>query len=294
MPATPDPKIGLFIVGAPKAGTDSVRHWLNRCPGVHVHGPVEPNHFCTDALYVPKDSAAWIRRILKDGQGNRVIGEKSTWYLCSPAAVENIHAYNPEARILLLHRDHAGLVRSLHGELLKLGAEDERDLGRAWAAALGDPGRVLFENTRVPDYPRSCRIGEHAARWIARFGHAQVLLMSIGDLETPEGRARLARFLSLDSYPDSGAAMLNQALETDRPSAPARGLRGWLLARVRRLRRALRGDPAPLPRKGIPGQVPTTADPAAVAGMIGAYFAEDAALLAALCRDNRAAQDRDA
>nr|WP_321510721.1 hypothetical protein [uncultured Celeribacter sp.] len=205
-------QIDFFIVGAPKAGTDSLRNWLNKCSMVRVYGPQEPNYFCTDILGEEKSVDDWTRKVLRQARGHKIVGEKSTWYLGSEAAIRNISDKYCAAKIIILVRDHVPLFLSLHSELVKLGVETELDPLRAWHATLKDPKRLDFDNLSLVNYPQSCQIGRQIDRWIDAFGHERVLIGSILDLETDAGRARFARFLGVLRYPNRPAAVANQRI----------------------------------------------------------------------------------
>ncbi len=281
-------KINLFIVGAAKAGTDTVRDWLNQCPDAFVLGPEEPNYFCTDHLRHAKPSDYWINRIVAAGRGHTVVGEKSTWYLPSTAATHNAKSYNPDARIVILYRDHATLVTSLHGEFLKIGVEDLTDLDDAWSATIEDPNRLVFPNSFLTDYASACMIGTHSNRWIDAFGHEQTLLMKVGDLENAAGRQRLAQFLGLTDFPDIAPSRRNQSLKARPMARWLYSLRANALRLRGRAKRILRPSASTATLKGKVGQVATTHNNSQALRKIAEHFAKDAVLLEQLVRQNKA------
>lgn len=284
--------IDIFIVGAPKAGTDSFRHWMNLSRDVHVFGPAEPNYFCTDHLRTPKPMEKWQRRVVRAARRAKWAAEKSTWYLVSNAAPELIRDYNPKAKIVILVRDQFALVKSLHGELLKLGVETEPDLGKAWSDTLANPGRLDFANRAIPNYPESCRIGGHSERWIRVFGHDQVYLLEIGDLESALVRTRTARFLELDDVPDRPAANLNvrgEAPQTQAlmPGPVEAGLH--LLRSAKRTVRTLFSSKLPARSQDWAGARPEVGlaqNKDAIDAQVTDFFADDIALLARLRDEN--------
>ncbi|TMV10343.1 hypothetical protein FGK63_04595 [Ruegeria sediminis] len=193
--------IDFFIIGAPKAGTDALRNWLNECPDVWTYGPVEPNYLCDDVLGTKKNKSTWAKRVVRQARGRRLVGEKSTWYLGSQVAITEIATRFPKAKIVILTRENVSLFLSLHAELVKLGVENELDPKIAWQETIADPRRLDFVNTFLPNYPVSCRIGWQIERWIARFGQERVLIAGIRDLETGEGRRRMAACASFRMPP---------------------------------------------------------------------------------------------
>lgn len=213
--------IDFFIIGAPKAGTDAFRNWLNECPDTWVYGPAEPNYLCHDILYTHKHKAAWIKKVVRQAGSKRLVGEKSTWYLGSQSAIFEIATRFPNASIVILTRDNVSLFLSLHAEMVKLGVETELDPMVAWHKTSADPLRLKFVNTFLPNYLVSCQIGQQIERWIDQFGHDRVLIARIQDLETAEGRRRIAAFIGLRQYPDTSAPVVNRRISTTEQGAEA-------------------------------------------------------------------------
>lgn len=205
----PFKKIDFFIIGAPKAGTDSMREWLSQCKRTFVYGPKEPNYFCSDILAKKKFEGFWSAWIVLSGIGSKYIGEKSTWYLGSKVAARKIKEYNSEAKIIIMTRPHLDLFKSLHGELLKLGVETVSDPICAWQQTRRKSAQLAFNNTFIGNYHESCRIGAQAAHWLSEFGHNQTIMMEIDDLADARRRAALARFLNIKHFPQTKAQVRN-------------------------------------------------------------------------------------
>lgn len=125
----------FFIVGAAKAGTTSLYHYLAQHPDVYMSPIKEPNFFATDIdheairpqvkerirllnidqflkgpmtngihrafIRKPEDYAA----LFRFADGKKAIGEASASYLFSQTAAQEIHQYNPEAKIIILLRN---------------------------------------------------------------------------------------------------------------------------------------------------------------------------------------------
>jgi hypothetical protein len=139
----------FFIVGAPKAGTTSLYHYLDQHPEVYMSTIKEPNFFAAEIREENFDPK--LRRgIARDTRGLRkflsgpmrekrfggivadwedylhlfsnannesVLGEASVCYLWSPTAPERIAGRIPDAKILVMLRDPAERAFSqyLHG-----------------------------------------------------------------------------------------------------------------------------------------------------------------------------------
>lgn len=127
-------KVNLFIVGAAKAGTTSLRSYLNQHPDIFFTPLKEPNFFARD-IDPAKFTAAYKKRnafadeayfktqplpelhisfiqsplqyieLFRDSDQEKYIGESSTAYLYSSVAANKIHEYNPDAKIIVLLRN---------------------------------------------------------------------------------------------------------------------------------------------------------------------------------------------
>jgi hypothetical protein len=139
----------FFIVGAPKAGTTSLYHYLDQHPQVYMSAIKEPNFFAAEIRkenFDPKlhrgiaRDARDLRRFLSgpmrqkrfggivadwkdylrlfaNANNESALGEASVCYLWSPTAPDRIAARIPDARILVMLRDPAERAFSqyLHG-----------------------------------------------------------------------------------------------------------------------------------------------------------------------------------
>ncbi len=134
---TPSPD--FFIIGAPKCGTTALAQYLSEHPSVFFCVPKEPFFWATDHL-----KARGINDLhsLEDYLGlfatadpvrHRSIGEGSTTYLQSHAAVAEILKFRPDAKFIVMLRNPIDVVHGMHGELMRHFAEDETDFEKAWA-----------------------------------------------------------------------------------------------------------------------------------------------------------------
>ena len=127
----------FFIVGAPKAGTTSLYHYLDQHPQIYMCPVKEPCHFATEVRpenFSPKyrgvfeagEMKTYLRgpgrekrfsgyvpdwgdylSLFDDATNETAIGEASVCYLWSPNAAKNIAARLPDARIVALLRHPA-------------------------------------------------------------------------------------------------------------------------------------------------------------------------------------------
>jgi hypothetical protein len=237
-------RCNFFLVGAPKAGTTSVDALLRGHPDVFLSPIKEPCHFCPDvaeqlapafrkkrrldiARYLsapvrPHVGLAWVdssddyARLFEGAGGHAVVGECSTFYLSSRAAAANIHAYNPQAKIVAILRRPLDRIRShyemdrAHGltlrPLLAL-VEEELALGAranwgncAFYVGASRYDRQLEEFRRVFPSDSICVLSFEALladpqQQLARLYAFLGLRPPPGDLALPSAnRARAARF----------------------------------------------------------------------------------------------------
>ncbi|HYL37194.1 MAG TPA: sulfotransferase [Bryobacteraceae bacterium] len=133
------PLPNFFIVGAPKAGTTSLYHYLDQHPQIYMSPIKEPNYFATEVRLegfseefqkqVRKDVKALEKylngpmsrkrfgglvttwpdylKLFQNVRDEEAIGEASVCYLWSESAPRNILSQLPGARIVMVLRDPA-------------------------------------------------------------------------------------------------------------------------------------------------------------------------------------------
>ncbi|MFW6339926.1 MAG: sulfotransferase domain-containing protein [Wenzhouxiangella sp.] len=208
----------FIIAGAPKCGTTSLHHWLNQHPSIHML-PGEPHFFSTDLAYNdPPMPAGRYARLFDGARPGQLRGDRSTWYLYSSAAAAAIHAANPQARILILVRQPADMLHSLHTHFCQRGRretvtdlgqamalESERRQGRKLPPRSGFPEKFYY--SMLPDYAAGIR------RFQAVFGPEQVRVVLFDDLrERPQQTyAGIISFLGLPAGFQPDFSVYNQA-----------------------------------------------------------------------------------
>jgi hypothetical protein len=100
----------FFIVGAAKAGTTSLYHYLKEIPGVYMSEVKEPYYFSPHP-YTQQYAGGTITdkdeylSLFRHASGHTAIGEASPSYLWDPDSPKLIHQAAPAARIIILLRD---------------------------------------------------------------------------------------------------------------------------------------------------------------------------------------------
>ena len=105
-------KVDFFIVGAPKAGTTSLYHYLNEHPQVEMSSQKEPDYFSDKAIneqgmYYGKNRVNTLDKYesLFAQKESVVYGECSVSYLFYDNVAEAIKKYNPNAKIIIMLRN---------------------------------------------------------------------------------------------------------------------------------------------------------------------------------------------
>jgi hypothetical protein len=143
----------FFIVGAPKAGTTSLYHYLDQHPEIYMSPIKEPNYFSSEVR--PENFSEELRpriddemqavneylrgpmrekrfggivsewhdyiRLFRNVDGQKAIGEASVCYLWSGTAAANIYSRVPHAKIIMILRDPAERVFSQYLHVLGMG-----------------------------------------------------------------------------------------------------------------------------------------------------------------------------
>ncbi len=199
-------KPNFFIVGAPKCGTTSMYAYLGGHPEIFFPSVKEPHHFASDIyspLYV-RDKEEYLA-LFAPGRGKRVIGEASVWYLYSKKAAEEIRAFAPDAKILVMLRNPVEMVYSYHSQRLAWGNEEIRDFSKALDA---EPDRR--QGKRLPKrnpypveglyYSEIARYAEQLQRYLDRFDRDRIHVVLFDDFKRDTARVfeGVLRFLEVD------------------------------------------------------------------------------------------------
>lgn len=198
-------KANFFIVGAPKCGTTAMSEYLRTHPQIFMSTPKEPSYFADDLpgmRYV--DSLAEYERLFSRATTNQcIIGEASPSYLFSTVAIENIAAYNPQARLLVMLRNPLEMLPSYHAQLCYSSFEDETDFERAWdLQAQRQQGLHIPPKCREPrvlQYAKVASFPQQLERAWRHFPQLQVLVVLYDDLvrDLPAVYRKVLNFLGV-------------------------------------------------------------------------------------------------
>jgi len=113
----------LFIVGAAKAGTNSLWFLLKQHPEIFMTESElvkEPGYFSN--LIGISNEAKYLELFAHASQ-EKYVGEASTSYLTDPASAKRIYQFNPDAKIIIMLRNPIHRAYSLYNWMVQEGYE---------------------------------------------------------------------------------------------------------------------------------------------------------------------------
>ena len=205
----------FFVVGAQKAGTTSLYHYLDQHPEVFMCPAKEPFFFdheidSTGNLIQqrfgrrslarkPRFASIQEYRSLFDGVGDeKAVGEATPLYIYAPGTAERIKHHVPEARIVAILRNPADRAYSAFLYALRLGIEPLTDFRRA----LQEEERRIRQNWHyVYRYRDRGLYYRQIKEYYEVFGSEKVGLWLYEDMrEDPQAvSSSLFRFLGVDA-----------------------------------------------------------------------------------------------
>jgi len=201
----------FFIIGQPKSGTTALHDMLRRHPQIFMPESKEPWFLAEELLERtpprPGGTASTLEEYLAlfaSAGPEQLVGEASPLYLWSRTAAGAIHELRPDARIIVILREPASLLRSLHLQFIENYVETESDFRRA--IALEDSrreGREVPRHTYWPQalmYSEQVRYVEQLRRYKDLFPDERILILLYDDFRSDnEGTVRtILRFIGAD------------------------------------------------------------------------------------------------
>jgi hypothetical protein len=215
----------FFIVGAPRCGTTALYAYLEQHPDVYMPYHKEPVYFGSDLGKRPRsfDREAYLD-LFKRGIGRKRRGEATVWYLYSRTAPEEIRAFSPDARIIIMLRNPVDMIYSLHSHQLFTADEDIEDFEEALAAESDRrAGRRIPATTTRPEglLYRDCgRYASHVRRWLTEFGPDTVKVIIFDDFSADPAAIyrETLEFLGIDStfQPEFNVVNRNKGVRSQR------------------------------------------------------------------------------
>jgi len=178
-------KPNFFIVGAPKCGTTSMYEYLQQHPNIFMSYIKELHYFGTD-MHGKKH---WNKKGKSDDDylayfegwnGEEHIGEASVYYLFSERAAQEIHDFNPDARIIAMLRNPVDMLYSMYHQKRFSGGETLPTFEEALAA---EPKRKAEGAPRRLYYREIATYTPQVKRYFDVFGRDQVRVIIFDDLK---------------------------------------------------------------------------------------------------------------
>lgn len=180
-------KPNFFMIGAPKCGTTALSEYLRTHPNIFVSIPKEIFYFAEDfpVFRRVKTESEYLNFFQDATTQHKAIGEASATYLYSSVALENLHQFNPDAKIIVMLRNPVDVVYSFHSQLLYDGDENEPDFEQAWqlqdSRAAGSHISPLCREPRLLQYAEFGKLGQQIERLLSIFPQKQIHIIWFED-----------------------------------------------------------------------------------------------------------------
>ena len=191
-------KPNLFIVGQPKSGTTALHQFIGQHPEIYIASIKEPHFFCHDfheesdryhqtrLFFDFRDEDAYLQLFSKVST-EKIAGESSPNYLYSQVAAKEIYHFNPAAKIIIILREPANFLYSLHSHFVKFTEENEENFLHALALeALRMQGQALSPRVTSPSflyYSKRVQYYEQVKRYYDLFNHSQIKIIIYEDFK---------------------------------------------------------------------------------------------------------------
>lgn len=172
----------FLIIGASKAGTTSLYHYLRQHPDIYMSPVKEPRYFSGEVIETREAYESLFSAVTSE----RAIGEASPQYLRAPAAADRIAAELPGVRLIVSLRNPADRAYSSYLWRLQ-GGRERRSVDEALR-----PGTFYFDTSLY---------FSALQRYFDRFGAARIKVILFDDLAAkPQTVLReLYEFLGVDA-----------------------------------------------------------------------------------------------
>lgn len=197
----------FFIVGAPKCATTALYEYLRTHPNVFMPPKMkEPCFFSPDfpTRRLVHSMDEYLRLFDEATDQHLAVGEASVWYLYSQVAVQQLHEFNPEAKLIVMLRNPVQQVYAMHMQCYIMEYETETDFIKAWGLQeLRKQGKKLPAHCREPlflQYKDIASYGAQIERLLRTFPRDQVQFVLYDDLKADPRQVYLdvLNFLGLE------------------------------------------------------------------------------------------------
>jgi sulfotransferase family protein len=184
-------KPDFFIVGAPRCGTTAMFLYLKQHPELFLPEVKEYLFFGTDLNPRYHDPTSYTRNrekylsLFAGVRGEKRVGDGTVLYIYSKRAAIEIKEFNPSAKIVIMMRNPADMLHSMHNQLVITCNEDIIDFKAALEAEDDRRGgrripKHLFL-TELVLYKEWVKYAEHLEKYRAVFGKDNVHVIIFDD-----------------------------------------------------------------------------------------------------------------
>lgn len=203
-------KPNFFIVGAPKCGTTALSQYLGAHPQIFMPQIKELHYFGSDLefrapLVIKRRDRDVYLSYFAGWKGELRVGEASVYYLPSKMAAQEIHAFAPAARIIIMLRNPVDMMYSMYYQMLSTGEEILPSFEQALEAEKHRKlGRDIPPNTNWVGglyYRELAHYTEQVKRYFDVFGRERVHIIIFDDFKSDTARvyAETLAFLGVDT-----------------------------------------------------------------------------------------------
>ena len=202
-------RVNAFVAGAQKSGTTALYTYLRDHPQLIAGDAKEPHYFDDEAVdWQGTDHVSYHSNfpLGPASQGERLAIDVTPIYSFWPRAMTRIKAYNPRARIILIHRDpieraysHWNMERSRGDEYLPFSEAIRQGRERLAGLEPADDRWRIFSYVERGFYARQLE------SVLSLFPKTQVLTLTSSLLsKNPAGTlGRISDFLGIGRFPDT-------------------------------------------------------------------------------------------
>ena len=193
-------KVGIFIVGAPKAGTTSLHYYMNEHPEILMSSVKEPNFFSDkeivdQGLYYETsgiNTSQKYHNLFLEKEDEKIFGESSVSYLFYPKVSKRIKEYNTVAKIIIMLRNPVERAFSHYLMDFRLGL-------------LSDRFEDVFNKKEGLKFQQYFLLGNYYSqvkRYFNEFSKENVHIIWYSDFkkDTEKEVQKVFKFIGVDSY----------------------------------------------------------------------------------------------
>lgn len=220
----------FLIIGAPKAGSTSLYHYVGQHPDIFTSEVKEPGYFWTYRTPGKVEKLEAYQNLFRGSEGFKAVGEGSPTYLSDENAPRLIKELIPNAKLVAILRNPYERAFSQFVFLRLRGQETEETL---LAAVEADNARPISERLNYVDQGLYHR---NLSRFLSFFDRDQLKVVLLEDLEARPHDVVAEIFSFLDVDPSVTVDTSDKLTES---GVPRRKLMHWLLSDRNPLKRGL-------------------------------------------------------